>query len=116
MPDETTAHDQAVDVHVADEHADNQLSESKPRKKRRRRRRGRSDSGAKAAAGDTGREDGADEAKSGADAKPARRVKERIDPASAKHLFSESSFADLGLRNSVLKGIAGAGFVSPTHI
>ena len=112
MTDETVAQGEAVDVQVADE-TESTTNEDQPRKKRRRRRRRRKSG------------EGADQPQSGGpsdedapkDAGQRRRGgAKKIDPADAKHLFSESSFAELGLRNSVLKGITELGFTAPTHI
>lgn len=118
MSDETVASSEAVDVQVADESEQAQSGEEKQRKRKRRRRRRRK-------GGEEGR-DGSAEARSesgeGREPRESREDRRRrggskeINPSEAKHLFAESSFAELGLRNSVLKGIADLGFKAPTHI
>ena len=112
MPDEPIAADQTVEVqtHNAPD-AGNRPSDSAdlPVKKKKRRRRKRSKPSGDAApareAASPGRSPGAD-----------RRPRRSVDPATAKHLFADSSFEELGLRNSVLKGVADAGYLAPTHI
>lgn len=100
----------------------------RPAKRRRRRRRkgkGDAESGGAPADGVVATAEApasASPANSDADhaRKPRRSPSEdrrsAVDPEDTKHLFSESSFAELGLRNSVLKGVAEMGFQSPTLI
>lgn len=45
-----------------------------------------------------------------------RRVSQPFDPSEPNDLFAEKTFADLGLRNSVLKGLDAMGFKHPTVI
>lgn len=88
-----------------------------PKKKRRRRRR----SGAKAAdaanpADGPDTEDGPAEDH---DATPVVFAAPAADATAGDQgndIFSTSDFASLGLRNSVLKGVAASGFTSPTKI
>lgn len=84
-----------------------------PRKKRRRRRRGRGGR----AEGEAGAPE-ATPAEAEAPKPPkAKRELPPMDPAAAKEIFAqETTFADLGLREEVLKGITEAGFVHPTGI
>ncbi len=115
MSDETVASSEAVEVQVSDNQESNESGEKQPRKRKRRRRRRKGD-------GEGGTPESNSQAKSeGAARDPRDSTRRRggakaIDPSSAKHLFSESSFAELGLRNSVLKGVEGQGYKAPTHI
>lgn len=79
--------------------------EDRPKKKRRRKRKGRSGSG----------EDGGDEF----DPQAGRGPRVRRTPAESDNpeVFSQDqTFADLGLHESVLKGLDEAGFRRPTYI
>ncbi len=135
MPDEILAQADTVQNTMQSEAgpADSAAREAddKPRKRRRRRRKkSGGDGGGPAAprADGPGDADGASVAErdGGApepsDDRPVRRAGsdrrggKSVNPADAKHLFAESSFAELGLRNSVLKGVADMGFEAPTHI
>jgi ATP-dependent RNA helicase DeaD len=112
---------------------ENAPGEGGPRKKRRRRRGRRSgdrqrtgtDPDATGPQGDGGgpeadvdADDGdEDDAESGAHA-PARRrnAKPVADVANWDEVFESLTFADLGLRTSVLKGVEAVGFKHPTKI
>ncbi|MBL0922680.1 MAG: DEAD/DEAH box helicase [Phycisphaerales bacterium] len=89
-----------------------------PKKKRRRRRR-RSKSGG---GGEDGPADAQGEADGGEDvdhdAEPVvfAPAAEPAPGAKTSDIFSTQDFASLGLRNSVLKGVAACGFSSPTKI
>lgn len=103
-------------------------------RRRRRRRRGRGGSGATAGEGAPGEgapgaptrtapsaparahddtEDDDDQAPP--PARP-RSAPKPVDPAQWEEIFGGQTFADLGLRNSVLKGVDAAGFKNPTKI
>lgn len=121
MPDETAAPERTVEVSTPDTPDTTTQSESerdggehKPRKRRRRGRRGgRSSEKPK---GDGGADQGSPRSESGG-AKPSDSSQSApIDPSTMQRLFSDMTFADLGLRNSVLKGVEDQGFTSPTLI
>jgi len=92
--------------------------ESPPRKKRRRRRRRR-----KSTSGGEGEQTAPEgEGKDGEAERPAkpagrsRRELPKVDPTASDIFELETTFADLGLRDSVLKGLEDAGFTHPTAI
>jgi ATP-dependent RNA helicase DeaD len=125
MPDETVATERTVEVPLSDSDSTNTEQtppsgseqddgEHNPRKRRRRGRRG--GRGSDNAKGDAASSpESSDEAPAKAKSSPSKESAP-IDSSTMKRLFSDSSFADLGLRNSVLKGVEDQGFTSPTHI
>lgn len=133
MPDETTLSDEAVEVQIHNETEntentdDNAGSDSPDQpKKRRRRRRRRGRAGGAVGVSETGdapNEGGARSSSPLGREAPANRPKagpsqadSRLDADQIKRIFADTSFAELGLRNSVLKGVADQGFTAPTHI
>jgi len=131
--------DEATEPHASDKTTD----EPKPKKKRRRRRKGRrggkNEASAETGAGSTD-ESSLDDASSEVDADPdgpsAIPVMEDLDEdlpipspeekpieeivvapgKGADDIFADITFEDLGLRNSVMKGVRDAGFVKTTYI
>ncbi|MFG0283817.1 MAG: DEAD/DEAH box helicase [Phycisphaerales bacterium JB039] len=87
-----------------------------PRKRRRRRRRGRGEGAGPVASTSDTDADTSEDVEADAEARPARRSSP-IDPEAAKEIFSQvEGFADLGLSEAALRGVADAGFERPTVI
>jgi len=119
MPDDSVVADNAVDAPaigvdpsdaspMTTSHSDSKSPQ--PRKKRRRRRK----TGSKPRSAPSASQ--ADPSEAPTPRPTHHGGKKPIDAQGAKHLFADQSFADLGLRNSVLKGLDDLGFHSPTHI
>lgn len=115
--------DSAPEV-TADAAEGGEASEGGPRRKRRRRRGRRSGDrqrtgaepeGADGPVGDAPESDDEDDEVAPA---PRRRGKAPVvaDVANWDEVFESLSFADLGLRSSILKGVEAAGFKHPTKI
>ena len=93
-------------------------SDEAPKKKRRRRRRRKKKStdGGEASADGAERSESEDADDKPAKKKPAGKAKPRGHAEDWEELFGDQTFADLGLRSSVVKSIDELGFKHPTKI
>jgi len=114
---ETTAGPESTDTPSDDSGSDREeRSDREPRsggggkKKRRRSRRGEG-----GASGGANSNDGGGDTDNDRSTAPRKRSAVSKS-AKAQEVFSELTFADLGVRNSVLKGIEEMGFVHPTKV
>ncbi len=121
----TTGHDEAPAPSSSHADAAPTGEDGAPKKKRRRRRRR---SGAKKD-GEGAETTGQVESDADADAEGDEEIDHDVAPVvfatpaadapagdQGNDIFSTADFASLGLRNSVLKGVAAAGYTSPTKI